>query len=297
MTPVLQIRVTNYSSSIFAELIKSGIWNSISKIAQTLSDGLDLLITNLWISTIAMGQLNLAKIFSGYVSSFLGTVISAFCPELTQKYALGEKKELVEELKVSMRLCSFIANIPFLLMVLWGREFFELWVPQEDSIVLHKLAILSIQGVLVSGVTSTLNNVFIITNRVKGNACFWISVSFFDLAVVVSLLNFTNYGIYAVAGVSTTVGIFANLFFVPLYASHCLGVPGYIFYRTIMQYMFTSIILLIGLYKLKLCLAYDNGWMNLISMCIVTCILILLANYFCLLKSEDRELLWRKIRK
>ena len=38
------------------ELISAGIWNSISRLSQVLSDGLDLVITNIWISAYLMAE-------------------------------------------------------------------------------------------------------------------------------------------------------------------------------------------------------------------------------------------------
>ena len=132
--------------------------------------------------------------------------------------------------------------------MVYSGIFFELWVPSQNSHVLHVLTILSVQAVIVSGAITALNNVFVITNNLKVNSIFWIIISFIDVGLVAFLLKFTNLGVYAVAGVSTFVGIIANLIFVPLYACHCLKVKWNTFYGQILRYTTTTILILFIVY-------------------------------------------------
>lgn len=295
LTPMLQIKRKHYNKTAFKVLVSSGIWNSVSQLATILSDGVDLLITNIWISTVAMGQLNLAKIFVSYIASLVAAVTSAFCPAWTKKYAEEVTNELVAGLKVSMKMASFIANLPLIITILWGREFFELWVPQEDSVVLHRLAILSTQGIWVSGSVSSLNHVFTITNKMRSNAIVWIGVSVFNLSVVALLLKYTALGIYAVAGVSTVTGLFVNFFWVPMYASHCLGISKHTFYPVILRYMINTVFMLIGLRIGKMFIVYESAWTRLAMLCAAASLMILFINYWVLLERGDRKAIWNQI--
>ena len=294
LTPDLKIKWKYCKRSVFITLIRSGIWNTVSKVGQVLSDGLDLLITNLWINTIAMGQLSIAKSLLTYVTSLMGTITSAFCPDLTQKYAEGRKYELVESLKCSMRLSGFFMNLPLLLIVLWGREFFSLWVPGEDSQMLQILAFLTIQGSVVSGTTTNLNNVFTITNKIKRNALVWLAISFIDIGIVALLLNSTNLGVYAVAGVSTGVGCLVNLIFVPIDASKCLEVSPITFYPTILRYSVTTILtagILLFVKEHWIYFLNVDSWGRLIGICAATVIFVLCINYYAVLMSHERKIL------
>lgn len=80
-------------------------------------------------------------------------------------------------------------------------------------------------------VTTSLNNVFLITNRLKVNSIFWLIISFTNVLLVFIYLNTTSLGIYAVAGVSKVTGILGNLIFVPLYACKCLKIKWNTFYQ------------------------------------------------------------------
>lgn len=296
-TPMLCIKKCYCDRTAFKTLICSGIWNSVSQIASTLSYGINLLITNLWISTVAMGQLNLAQIFVSYVASLFGAITSAFCPSLTKKYAEVAKDNVVAELKISMKMTSFIANIPLLITILWGREFFELWMPQEDSDVLYRLAVLSTQGGWVSGAVISLNHVFTITDKVRSNALFWAGVSVVNLMVVAIFMKYTTFGIYAMAGVGTTTGLFVNFFWVPMYACRCLRVGKYTFYPIILRYMVNTVFILIGLYVSKMFIVYERTWIYLTVLCVVTSLAILFVNYWVLLEYGDRKAIWNQIRR
>lgn len=53
------------------EMVKAGIWNSISKLSQVLLNGLDLIITNLFIGGSIQGCVSIAKTFSNIIISLI----------------------------------------------------------------------------------------------------------------------------------------------------------------------------------------------------------------------------------
>lgn len=295
LVPSLKLKICYFSPKLILQLLSSGIWNTITRIAQILSDGLDLLISNLWVSTFAMGQLSIAKTIPSLMSSLLSTVVSVFSPQLTIYYAENDIKSLVKELKLSMKMSSFFANIPFCFLVVFGDLFFSLWMPAQNIAMIHKLAILSIQAVVVSGAITGLNNVFTVTNKLKVNSLFWICISFFDVAVVFILLNTTNLGVYAVAGVSTLIGIFANLIFVPLYACKCLNIKWYTFYPQIFRYTGTTFFMLAIFYLLRQIMHFPNSWFYLIIIGILSLIIGGIINLVILLNNFERKYLLSKI--
>lgn len=87
----------------------------------------------------------------------------------------------------------------------------QLWVPNQDVNLIYSLLVVIMMSLLVSGVTTSLNNVFLVTNRLKVNSIFWLIISFTNVLLVFIFLNTTSLGIYAVAGVSKVTGILGNL--------------------------------------------------------------------------------------
>ena len=49
------------SFSKIKNLLKNGIWNSLNQLGNELNSGLDLLISNLMLSAVAMGQISVVK--------------------------------------------------------------------------------------------------------------------------------------------------------------------------------------------------------------------------------------------
>lgn len=289
LVPELRINLKKVEIKSIIELLQSGIWNSITKISQVLLDGLDLLISNIWISPLAMGQLSIAKIIVTTLGSLLSTITGNLAPELTRYYANGEIHKVVEELKINMKITGFFANIPFCFIVIFGDIFFSLWMPTQDYKMIHLLTILSIQGVMTSGTVTGLNNVFLLTNKLRVNSLVWLGVSLFNIVTVIILLHTTYLGVYVVAGVSTTVGNLVNLTFVPIYTTRCLGIKWYEFYSTILRYIVTNIIILGCLIMIRIVFCKEYSWIVLIILGIVTVVVGGIINLLFLVTKKERN--------
>lgn len=296
LIPDIQIRRTLAHWAKVKELIAAGIWNSISRLSQVLSDGLDLLITNLWISPYLMGELSIAQQMPTYISTLLNLLINLFNPNLTEYYAKNDKDAVVKELKVSMKFSGFFANIIFCGMLVFGNYFVQLWVPNQDVQLIYTLLVIIMMSLLVSGVTTSLNNVFLVTNHLKLNSIFWLIVSFVNVATVFLLLNVTNLGIYAVAGVSRVTGILGNLIFVPLCACRCLKIKWSTFYPIILRYMGTTVVMAAVFHGIKLLYQVPINWFSFVVVCVIAGCVGVGVNYVVLFNSYERNLMVSKIK-
>lgn len=295
LTPDIKASYKYFSFESIKILLSAGIWSSVTKLSQVLSDGLDLLISNLFINPLSMGQLSIAKTVNTLMSSLIGTISSLFAPNLTMYYSKGEINKLVDELRMGMKFTGFFVNIPFCIFIAYGELFFELWVPNQDTRVIYTLAILSIQSVLISGITSAINNIFLIVNKLKVNSLFWFGISIFDIVLVFILLKTTNIGVYAIAGVSTLVGAVCNLIFLPLYSSYCLKIDKRLLYNVIFRYLFTTIVMFISIYVLKILIPIKTSWIFLFICGIISAIIGIMINYGLLLNRNERIIFKNKI--
>lgn len=291
LLPDIKVQKKYFSWKKVKILITSGIWNTITKLGQLLTDGLDLILCNLMINPVAMGQLAIAKTINGIFSSLMSTVSNIFQPDLTILFAKRRIRDLVSSLKRAMKINGFFANIPLAFIIAFGPYFFQLWTPTEDSQVLTILTILTIQGVIVSGAITPMYAVYTITNKIKTDAILRIVLGIINIAIVYILLETTNLGIYAVAGVSTTVGTIFNLFFVPMYTSYCLRIKKSAFYPILLKYIFTTILIIIALLFLNKVII-PNSWIELIVAGMLSVIIGLIINYFILLNKQERQYLF-----
>lgn len=277
------------------ELISAGMWNSISRLSQVLSDGLDLVITNIWISAYLMGELSIAQQIPTYISTLTNTFINLFSPNLTMYYAKDDTEAVVKELKLSMKFSSFFVNIIFCILVIFGKYFMQLWVPNQDVNLIYSLLVVIMMSLLVSGVTTSLNNVFLVTNRLKVNSIFWLIISFTNVLLVFIFLNTTSLGIYAVAGVSKVTGILGNLIFVPLYACKCLKIKWNTFYPIIFRYIGTTFIMMIVFFGIKRLYVLPINWITFFVVCVIAGFAGCIVNFFVLLNHTERSIMKNKI--
>lgn len=295
LLPNVKIKKEYISFKKIKEMISAGIWNTVTRLGQLLTDGVDLIICNLMINPTAMGQLAIVKTINSVVVLLLGTVSNVFTPQLTIKYAKDKMGELIENLKSAMKITGVFVNIPFAFIIVFGQIFYSIWTPTEDSNLLMILTFLTMQSIILAGVITPMYSIYTITNKIKLDAICRVGIGVANVVIVYIFLKITNLGIYAVAGVSTTISMIFDFIFVPLYCSHCLKTKYTEFYPTILKYIFTTIILIIILLGVKLIFVPYN-WTSLIIAGIITGIIGVMVNYFILLNKKEKKMIQDKIR-
>lgn len=295
LIPNIQITIKKFSFSKVKELIGAGVWSSVTKLSQVLSDGMDLLIANIGVSSYAMGQLSIAYTIPTILASVLGTISSLFNPQQTYYYAQNDIKSVVREIKINMKLTGFFTSIIFSGIVTYGYEFFKLWVPNQNIDMIYSLAILSIISVLVSGVSSALTSVFLLTNNLKINSLVWLVTGILNTIIVIILVKFTSLGIFAVAGVSKIVGTLINLTYLPIYSAKCLKMSPKTFYPIIFRYILNTLIILIFYCGIKNILPKSENFIIFIFDCFILGTAGIMFNYFIFLNKEEREIITKMI--
>lgn len=291
-TPDLKIEYKLFSGKKIFQMLKSGVWSSVSSLSNTLSDGLDLLVSNLFVSSVVMGQLSIAKTVISLIVSLIGQITNLFSPNFTKYYAEGQVDKLEKEVHFSMKYAGFICCIFTSVFLTLGKNFFDLWVPSQDTEYIYILSILSIMSLLTSGVTAPLNNVFVLTNHLKLNSLIWLCASLFDIACVFVLLKFTNLGGLAIAGVSSVVGMILNITYLPYTASKYLEISLRKIYEIIGRYIVGFLFGLLesfGINKFMNIKIYT--WNILIFEGILLIGIVSISNYFVLLNRGERVLL------
>lgn len=290
LVPELQIQRKWFSLNKIQRLFFSGIWSSISRLSQILSDGLDLVISNVFVGALAMGQLSLAYLIPGFVISSFSMLINCFNPILTELYAKRQMEGLKKEIKFFMKLNGYAGIILFWGLVFCGREFYMLWVPGTDTEMIYRLMLISCMSMLVSAVVNPLSAIYVIADKLRFYSIFNICVSIFDIIVELVLLKLTPLGIYAIAGVSKVVGILVCFFFVPIYSSYCLKFDHMEFYPTMGRYFFasgmTGAVLFFIAYQIKM---RATTWPQFVVQVIVVGSIAAICGSFFILDKKERK--------
>ena len=297
LLPGIKITVKNFRLDKVKELVSLGAWNSVTRLGQMLVDGLDTIIANIFINPEAMTILSLAKVVPTTLSSLMGTMVGVFAPSITIAYAKGDKKELMDTLKSSNRIMIFMMSIPIAFVTVYGDKFFRLWLSYKTAAEVKEIYVLSVlsMGVLfVSASIQVLYQVFIITKKIKLNSIIIVASGVITTTIVFVLLNTTNLGLYAIAGVSVVVGLIRNMVFTPIYAAKCLEVRWTTFYGDIFMGLASIGIITVVAMLSKLVLPMDN-WITFI-LCggFMGCVALVL-NFFIVLRKTERQMVLDKV--
>ena len=288
LLPDLRANIKSFSFKAVWELIGSGIWNSITKLGQILLDGLDLLLSNIFINGVMTGNVSIAKTIPMLYTSALATISDSYTPRFLEFYAKGNMHGLLKEIRTSISILSMITGICMSLLVVYAQDFYALWLPDLDNVLLRNITYCSVGTVMVSGCIYSLYSVFSITNKLKANSLAILVTGFFSAGVTFLCLKFTSFGVYAIVGVSSVFGILRNLLFTPIYAAKCLDMPLGTFYPIIFKNLL-NIFVLVLIFACVRFLIPARTWTYLLANGCIDVLIGFLITYALVLNRDDKE--------
>ncbi len=272
LTPDLRIRRKRFSMDAVKKLVIDGCWASFNSVGELLNNGLDLLIGNQLLSSLAMGQIAIAKTLYSIIQGLYLLVDQMFIPMFLRSYAESKKERLLTELKFSMKLSGLMVNVAFAGFAALGLVYFRLWIPGQDIQLIYKLTVVTLLGCIPSGALHPLYYIYTLTLKKKIPCYVTLIGGVFNLTGMYVLIQYFHMGVYAVAW--TTVAVMAVINFVtnPLYMAHVLEIPLGTFYPSIIKNVI-SCAALTGLYQLFARWYLPHSWSTLILTAIVYAIL------------------------
>ena len=157
------------------------------------------------------------------------------------------------------------------------------------------MSILSIAGYIITSGIQILFNVFQTVNKVKPNAIAMIITGIVSSIITILLVNYTDYGIYAVAGVSTICAVVKNMIFTLPATAKYLGFKWNVFYKEVLTSIISSILLIFVGFFIK-SFVNINSWFSLILIAGFIGITGLVINIGIVLNKEDRKFLFGKVK-
>lgn len=263
LLPMLRTARENYSFQAVRRLVMEGFWASFNLVGNLLNSGLDLLVCNQMLSSLAMGQLAIAKTMDTIVQSLYTVVDQAFIPRFLRSYAGHGLPELLGELKTSMKVSGLLANIAFAGFVALGLPFYRLWIPGEDTELIYRLTVVTIMTCIPNGAMHPLYYIYALKLRQKFPCYVTLAGGLCNVAGMYVLIRYAGLGVYAVAWTTVAVMSFINFVSNPLYMAHVLGLPAKTFYPDIARNVLSCGALTLVFYALAR-LYTPTGWLTLI---------------------------------
>lgn len=288
LTPELHIKREYLKIEKIKNVLSSGVWNSINRLGSVLLESLDLLIANIFIGSTEMGILSVAKTIPSMITNLIGTTIGVFMPSLTIDFAIEDKKALVKNMKMSIKITGLFTCVPVAVLVIIGEAFYSLWQPTLNSRKLQILAILTVSGILVSGCFNVIFNIFTVANKVKLPALIQVGTGALNTVIVLIIVNISDLGIYAVAGVSSVLCIIKNLLIIVPYGCKCIDVKTTTFYPPLIRCL-VSTAMTIGIGFIITHYVNIHNWFMMILSAIVFVIIGLLSYLIICTNKDERS--------
>jgi len=292
LLPEITVNRTLFKKDAIIELLKSGVWNSINQLSLIILTNLDLLICNLLLGASETGDFALVKTIPIFIQSVVGVLVSVFVPEFIILYAQNKKAELLISINRSIKFMSLIMTIPLGFLLIYGNDFFTVWVAGQNSHKLYMLSTLTIIPLIITTSINTIFNVYTVTNKLKMPALVLLATGILNTILIITLIKTTSLGIFAIPLVSMTVGVLRNLLFTPIYASRCLNVKWNTFYKAIIRGLtccFTVICLSI---LTKSIITISIGWAQLLISGITVGLGALFLNSFIIFDQRERSIIY-----
>lgn len=299
LLPELSINKKLFERQLVKELISSGSWNLLSSLGNILSTGLDLLLANVLIGAVAMGTLSISNTVPMIILSFTSSIVSVFSPKLTELYARGKDTLLVNELSNNIRITSIFTSIPLIIFLVFGKDFFNLWIPTEDASILYTLSSIIVAGMILALPQESLWSVFTITNKVKVSS---INLFIFSILIITTILigiiYFDNdyYKLLAIVGSRLLWGGIRSLTFLPIFSAKYLGLKWNTFYPIILKTIIINLGLIFFLIFIKKQIII-NDWSTFILYTTLASLFVLLIMILFVFKPEERINMINKIKK
>ncbi|PPL00251.1 MATE family efflux transporter [Parapedobacter indicus] len=296
--PQMQLNIRLFDKKAVKEILSSGVWNSVNQLSVVLLTQLDLMLVNIFLNAHAMGEFSLTKIIPNFIQMLIGTVVSVFVPTFVILFGQGKTKELLKEVFFSIKLVGMFALIPISFLIVYGDSFFRLWVPNENTELLHKLSNLALIPMLVTGSINTLFNVYTVTNKLKIPALVWVTVGTINTLLVLFAFKTTDWGIFVIPIVGLATGLLRNLIFTPIYAARCLNLKWHTFYRNISKALLGSIVVMSLCYLVKYWFnVIPDSWFDFIILAVSIGLISVVIMVLILLDKQEKQAVLKRISK
>lgn len=295
LLPELSVNPKKYFSWVkIKETTFSGMWNSVNQLSNVLLQQVDLLIANIFIGASVTGDLSIAKTAPILILNLLGILSGSFLPHFNILFAKGEQNLLIAEINKAMIIVCFFICIPLGFLTVFSEDFFKLWVPSENSLILYYLSILSILPMIIGGSVNPIFGVFTITNNLKIPSLVLLISGIFNTFFIILLLKKTNLGFWAIPLVSAIQMTLRNFFFTTIYGALCLNQKWYTFYPSVFKGLLGMLVVVCCGLMFKHFVSVDN-WQAFFCVFAGVSMLSMFCNGFVMLNSTDRKYIVSKV--
>lgn len=286
LLPNISIGTQHFDWYSIKEIVSSGIWNSVNQLGVFLMFSVSLLLANLVYGAGAAGEYSIVQVVPNFINGIISMLTAVFLPVIIRKYALGDTQGLINEIHNSQKIMGLITNIPIVVFIAIGNQFFSLWVPGENAERLQLLSILTITHLMIVGVVWPISNLNTVMNRVKVPSILMVLSGLVNVLLAITLINTTNLGLYSIPLAMMIVLLIWFGVFIPTYPCGELGVKKTTFYLPVIKTFLSGAIIYAITTAIFTAIKVDS-WSTLIVVCLLSGFVGIIVNLVILFKPGE----------
>lgn len=293
LLPDMRISRTYFDILAVKEILSSGIWNSVNQLGTVLLSSLSLLVCNIYLGVDDAGDYSIIQTVPYFISGVISMLTGVFMPEIIKKYAEGNEQLLVKEIHNSQKIIATLSNIPIIIFLVIGREFFSLWVPLEDATKLQMLSIMTMIPMIITAAVWPVSNLCVVINRVKVPSLFMIGCGLANIALCLFLFKTTKLGIYAITFSSLLINVLRLGVFTPIYPCKKLGLKLTTFYPCLVRVIVCSCVNFILFHFMNRMISV-HSWITLVVYSLICSFTGFITSILIMLDSNEKLMIFLK---
>ena len=286
LTPELRFDKKNFSFGRVKQIVSNGIWQSINSLGNVLNSGLDLIVSNQFLSGVQTGQIAVVKTIGGMFSTLYTVISQPFQPKLLRAYSTGNMAQFIDELKKAMRVCGGLSNIAFAGFFALGGLYYRLWLPTQDYRLLYILTLITVFQSITEGYAYPIYYIYTLTLKKKIPCFMTILSGLLNVVSMVILLQSTQMGAYAIVVTTAVIMTGMNLVFNPMYSMRCLGIKTTMLFPTILRHILSAIVMSV-LFHLIAYAINPSNWIGLIVSAVVMVVVGVVTHFLIMSNKHD----------
>ena len=250
LLPNMYIRRSFCNVKLIADTLKVGVWNSLNQLGDLLLSSSDLIMSNVLLGESASGSISIVKTMPTLISGVITAVNGVFMPRISHRYGENNKEALIKEVQMSQKIMGAMVTPIIILLIVFGYDFFDLWVPGNDTKLLMQLSALDVSRMLIIGVAWPVSNLNIVLDKVKIPSLIVLASGGLNIISMIILTKHTSMGIYAILLTTLFIAVLFYGLIIPIYPCRLLEISVLSFYKPIFQMFLASGLIFVCIFPL-----------------------------------------------
>lgn len=234
LLPELTVSVYSYNFAMMKDLMKTGMWSSISQFSNVLLGSTVMIMGNIFLGGNVIGLISLSKSIPNCMNTLFFSIYNVFTPNMVRYYAQGKYKELVKYARFAMTIMSVLV-IPITIgVIVYAPDFMRLWLAGKtytEIIEISNFCRIIAVGMLIQTPSMPLMYFAVATNKIRKDTVFSMILSGIFLLGTFIGLKYYLWGGEVIVLSQTINTIIKSLFWTPIYAAKTIGEKWSVFYE------------------------------------------------------------------